>query len=353
MVQNTSKEELKNIFTIFVFSSLLLGFLTCCDKAPENISLIKDKQTALGDILNKRGINLGNALEAPMPGEWGVKIQPEYFDIIRSACFDAVRLPVRFSAHTSQIAPYLIDPAFLALVDLVINRGLNAGLSIILDLHHFDEIMVDPAGQHDRYLAIWRQLSHHYQNYPSNLSFELLNEPNQQLDAKNWNLLITESISLIRRTNPRRLILIGGTDFNSIDSLNLLQLPPDDNLAAVFHFYEPFEFTHQGASWIAGSQQWLGKTWRGTKEEKKYLSDQLDHAAAWSLKNQVPVIMNEFGAMAEIDADSRRQWTAFTARAAEERNIGWVYWEFCSQFKVYDCKNNSWDSDLLMALIPE
>ena len=315
--------------------------------------MVKNTPTAFGNILLKRGINIGNALEAPIPGKWGVKIQPEYFDIIRTAGFDGVRLPVRFSAHTSQDAPYLIDPTFLTLVDQVISQGLNASLSIILDLHHFDEIMVDPEDQHDRFLAIWKQLSQHYQDYPSNLFFELLNEPSQQLDAKTWNTLINESIALIRRTNPQRNIFIGGVDFNRINGLDLLQLPPDDNLVAVFHFYEPFEFTHQGASWVAGSQQWLGTTWKGTKAEKKHLSDQLDYAAAWSLKHRVPVIMNEFGAMAGIDADSRQQWTAFTARAAEERNIGWVYWEFCSQFKVYDCKNNSWDSDLLMALIPE
>ena len=42
-----------------------------------------------------RGINLGNALEAPKEGQWGVIIKDEYFRIIREAGFDAVRIPIR------------------------------------------------------------------------------------------------------------------------------------------------------------------------------------------------------------------------------------------------------------------
>jgi len=46
-----------------------------------------------------RGINLGNALEAPKEGEWGVQLKAEYFPAIKKAGFATVRLPVRWSAH--------------------------------------------------------------------------------------------------------------------------------------------------------------------------------------------------------------------------------------------------------------
>ena len=45
-----------------------------------------------------RGVNLGNALEAPVEGEWGVTLREEYFRLIREAGFDAVRIPIRWSA---------------------------------------------------------------------------------------------------------------------------------------------------------------------------------------------------------------------------------------------------------------
>lgn len=52
-----------------------------------------------------RGINLGNALDAPAEGVWGVVLQSEYFQTIRQAGFDSVRLPVRWSAHAGKEPP--------------------------------------------------------------------------------------------------------------------------------------------------------------------------------------------------------------------------------------------------------
>ena len=53
-------------------------------------------------LINKRigrGINLGNALEAPKEGDWEIIIKPEYFKIIKTAGFSSVRIPIRWSTH--------------------------------------------------------------------------------------------------------------------------------------------------------------------------------------------------------------------------------------------------------------
>src|SRR5262245_6092527 len=70
-----------------------------------------------------RGINLGNALEAPREGEWGVRLSPEYFRAIRDAGFDTVRLPVKWSAHAKADAPYTIDAKFAARVDWPLDQA--------------------------------------------------------------------------------------------------------------------------------------------------------------------------------------------------------------------------------------
>ena len=41
-----------------------------------------------------RGINLGNALEAPREGAWGLTLQVEHFERIKQAGFAAVRIPI-------------------------------------------------------------------------------------------------------------------------------------------------------------------------------------------------------------------------------------------------------------------
>src|SRR4051812_17080744 len=96
-----------------------------------------------------RGINLGNALEAPREGAWGVTLRAEYFRAIKEAGFDTVRLPVNWSAHAGAEAPYTIDPTFAARVDWAIDQALAHRLNIIVNVHHYGEMDADP----DRHLS--------------------------------------------------------------------------------------------------------------------------------------------------------------------------------------------------------
>src|SRR5688572_15645449 len=138
-------------------------------------------------ITLQRGMNMGNMLEAPNEGEWGLHVREAYFDEIKNAGFDFVRLPIRWSAHAADSAPYLIDASFFARVDQIIAWALDRDLVIIVDLHHYEEMMTDPRGNQERLLGLWEQIAEHYKDYPSTVLFEILNEPNSQLDAALWN----------------------------------------------------------------------------------------------------------------------------------------------------------------------
>lgn len=331
--------------------SLTLALLSGCARVAKPAE--KTPMLAFEDLNIQRGINMGNCLEAPTPGEWGVSIEPDHFRVIRQAGFDTVRLPVRFSAHTSAQPPYEIESNFLQLVDEVISWALANDLRVVLDLHHYEQIMHDPQAERERFLAIWEQLSTHYQDAPPSLYFELLNEPQQQLDAQTWNSLLAEALAVIRRSNPSRKVIVGGVDYSNVAFLAALQLPTDKNLIATFHYYEPFHFTHQGASWVDGAEAWVGTLWQEDAEKKQAIREQLDNAAAWSRKQRVGLVLGEFGAIAVADQRSRQRWTAFIAREVEKRNIGWVYWDFCAEFRVYNCASDEWDLPLLRSLVPE
>ena len=355
MVEAIYPQEIKwNTKLVTLFSMVILSLISPgCDHSPWVAMPTRQVSVAYRDSLLIRGINLGGALEAPSPGEWGVTIQPHFFNTIHDAGLNAVRIPVRFSAHTSPSPPYIIEPDFLQIVDKMIEQGLNSGLTIILDLHHFEELMANPTNHRERFLAIWAQLAEHYQNYPSHLNFEILNEPTDNLDADTWNMLIMDCINIIRQSNPERKVLIGGVNYNNIESLNLLQLPADENLIAVFHFYEPFEFTHQGASWVNNANKWIGNMWEGSTTEKEEIKQKLDLAADWSASQQIPLLMGEFGTIKTADEGSRQRWTEFIVREAEERNIGWIYWDFCGEFAVYNCQQDAWNDTLIQALIQQ
>ena len=300
-----------------------------------------------------RGVNMGNALEAPVEGQWGVIIKDEYFKLIKNAGFDHVRIPVRWSAHADPKPPYTIETSFFNRVDHVINEALKNGLYVVLNIHHYEEMMQRPEQHKDRFLEIWKQLSIRYKDYPETLWFELLNEPCNYLNSRIWNQYLREAINIIRKTNPTRKIIVGPTDWNSIYKLNELEIPKDSNIVVTFHYYNPFQFTHQGAEWVSPSPP-VGTKWLGTAIEKLIISGELDMAVEWSKKNNnIPLFLGEFGAYSKADMDSRVRWTSYVARSAEQRGIAWCYWEFCAGFGIYDPVRNEWKTPLLRALIPE
>jgi endoglucanase len=301
-----------------------------------------------------RGINLGNALEAPVEGEWGITIREEYFDVIKSAGFNSVRIAVRWSAHARADKPYTMDADFFNRTDEVIAQALARGFVVILTMHHYNELYADPAGHRERFLAIWKQIAARYKNHPATLIFEPLNEPHDRLGAAGWNQLIKELLPVIRETNPGRKVVLGPVNYNDIRQLNALELPPADrNLIVSVHYYLPYPFTHQGAHWQAGSDAWLGTRWTGSDAEKQAIRDDFDLAASWAKTNHRPLFIGEFGANRKADMESRARWTRFVADAAIERGFSFTYWDFCAEFfGLYDPPTKRWNKELLEAIIP-
>jgi len=300
-----------------------------------------------------RGVNMGNALEAPSVGEWGVTLDDSYFQVIKEAGFNSVRIPIRWSAHATTQAPYMIDPSFFVLVDKAVHEALAQGLTVIIDMHHYEELYQNPAAHQERFVALWAQIAGHYQGYPLELYFEPLNEPNGALSAGVWNSLFADVLATIRRTNPNRMVVVGPVEWNAISQLRSLELPPQDRrLIVTVHYYDPMSFTHQGAEWVEGSEAWLGTTWEGAPGEQAAIRHDFDLAAAWAKAHGRPLFLGEFGTYDKADMDSRVRWTTFVAREAEAHGWSWAYWEFCAGFGVYDAEQHAFRRPLLEALIP-
>ena len=337
----------------FIQLALALTLVSACSTAPTPAPTPEPPVDAF--TINQRlahSVNLGNALEAPTEGEWGVTLKEEFFQVISQKGFTAIRLPVRWSAHALKEAPYTIDPEFFKRVDWAVAQAFANNLAIVVNMHHYEEMALDPAGNQARFLAIWQQIAEHYQAYPNALMFEPMNEPNGLLNAKHWNDLISLALPEIRATNPTRNIVIGPAEWNGMRALDDLILPPDNqHIIVTFHYYNPFQFTHQGAEWVPGSESWLGTEW-GSNAEEQYIKYDFDIVKAWAKENQRPIFLGEFGAYSKADMASRARWTDFVARQVEARNFSWGYWEFCAGFGLYDFTTNQWHEELVQALIP-
>ena len=299
-----------------------------------------------------RGVNLGNALEAPHEGDWGVKLKEEYFKRIAEAGFNSVRIPVRWSAHADAAAPYTIDAKFFERVDWAVDQALRRKLLVVLNMHHFDGMMKDPANHRERFVALWKQIAEHFKDRPPEVAFELLNEPQDKLTAEEWNRDLAAALAVVRQSNPTRDVVIGPVHWNAISELNSLKLPDDDrHLIVTVHYYLPFHFTHQGADFVSGAQQWLGTKWSGTLAEKQAITRDFDTALDWAVAHHRPMYLGEFGSYEKADMESRVRWTRFIADEALKRKMSIAYWEFCSGFGCYDPKRDQWIASIRNALL--
>ena len=299
----------------------------------------------------QRGINIGNALESPKDFPWDVKMSNKFFDDIKDAGFDTVRIPVRFSDYTSDSDNFKIDEEFFKKIDKYVDYALDKDLIVVLDLHHFEEIMKEPRVHKEEFLKIWQQIANRYQKYDKKLVFELLNEPKENLSSQLLNEYIEEAIKIIRKTNPKRTIIVGPYNFYQIDYLNELNVPKDSNIVVSFHYYEPNDFAFQGNIYHNGFEHLSNITWEGTNEQMDYLKKRFDIVENWANKNKVKIFLGEFGVTKEAPEASRRAWIKAVREEAEKRNFSWAYWELASGFGIYNQIEGTWDRDILSALI--
>ncbi|WP_227482873.1 glycoside hydrolase family 5 protein [Clostridioides sp. ES-S-0001-03] len=302
-------------------------------------------------VTMQRGINIGNALESPKNFPWDVKMSNKYFDDIKMAGFDTVRIPVRFSDYTSDSNDYKIDEEFFKKIDGHIKYALDKELVVVLDLHHFEDIMKEPQTNKEKFLKIWQQIANRYQKYDKKLVFELLNEPKESLSPQLLNEYFKEAIIIIRKTNPKRTIIVGPYNYYQIDYLKDLNIPKNSNIVVSFHYYEPNDFAFQGNIYHKGFENLSNITWEGTNEQLEYLKKRFDTVEKWANKNNVKVLLGEFGITKEAPEASRVAWIKAVREEAEKRNFSWAYWELASGFGIYNQVEGTWDEDILNALV--
>ena len=212
-----------------------------------------------------RGVNFGNMLEGPSEGAWGLFVEEIFFDRAVEAGFDHIRLPVSWTHHALTNAPYTIEQEFFDRVEFVVDEALAHGLKVVLNNHHYDPFNENPVAEWDRALGLWQQIATRFQNRPDNmLVFEIMNEPHGLLNSQPelWNQFMADALNVIRQTNPTRKVMVGPVFWNSIRGLSTFSPPKDNDLIATVHFYEPFLFTHQGATWIDPVPP-IGVEWHG------------------------------------------------------------------------------------------
>ena len=327
-----------------------------------------------------RGISMGNSWESTgkdmnQDAGWGNPILDSDFQVVKDAGFNSVRLPVRWNCDAEVNAPYTIDQNRLAgvLEDVSIINSL--GMVAIVNFHHYEthnqcygdglvtaaqNIKNDPdtyALEKERFLAMWKQVATALNAFPDDMVvLEILNEPNGIASSATINDMMLSAYNVIREAAPGKTIMFEGNGYSKFAEIKKLELPQDGNIIVSGHYYEPYEFTHQGT---AGDQYPCGAKITSSdltniaREFKSYIDTIKVYFPDSDGIHSVPVNMGEFGGVGRTGSQCgeeapseamRAQWTDYVIRAAESYGISWQYWAYgkTSGFQAYDQSLEAW-----------
>ncbi len=303
--------------------------------------------------------------------------------LIRSIGFDHVRLTIEPAPLFNGEDPSRLKAGYLKYLDNALDLILARGLAVIVDIHPSDEFKVrlnSNDRQIEAFARFWLTLSQHLSaRDPERVFLEVINEPMVE-DGYRWLGMQGKLISAVRLGAPQHTIIASGHRWSGIAEL-LFMLPyADRNIIYNFHFYEPFAFTHQGASWAGGNLTFyknipypsnlesVSKVLNTIQDEParynllRYgeegwnaarIDREIGVAAAWAAKYEVPLTCNEFGTFRNFAPPADRAlWIRDLRTALEKYRIGWTMWDYAGGFGVVNKQNGhaTPDAEILKAL---
>jgi endoglucanase len=275
------------------------------------------------------------------------------------------------------------ETPFITELDRVVKVMLDNHLSVIIDIHPTSEYKAElfqGTSGVASFVALWRALAQHYAiTDPDHVFFEIMNEP-EQSDPFRWQGIQASVVTAIRQVAPHNTIIASGAHWSSLPDLLVLQPLSDPNIIYTFHDYEPFPFTHQGATWtspevrperaipypstpqniapkldeessLAG--QFFLNEYGENRWDAARIENSIEFAAKWSALHHVPVYCGEFGVFRDYAPPvARAQWLHDMRVALEKNHIGWAMWDYQGGFAIVTKANGTTtpDEDIVNAL---
>ena len=364
---------------IFPVLMVCLLFFTCntTEVSLDDLKETGQVEAALRKTSFSKGVNFSQWFEAATAHEIPFTMYGEQdFADLKSLGADVIRLPIRMHSMTGGAPDYTLDPLFLKFLDIAVDWAEKYELYLIIDNHSFHPVNATSDDVDSVLLPVWAQIARRYNDRSEYVLYEILNEPHGISDER-WGEIQEMAIETIRKYDRKHTIIVGGTDFNSVSKLHSIPDYSDTNLIYTFHFYDPFLFTHQGASW-SPPMEYLSKVpfpankkkmpklhrkLKGTWIENSLsnyehdaassmLLSTLDRVTAFSRERDVPVFCGEFGVyIPQSPPEDRVVWYEFVAGALDRRNISRTSWDYFGGFGIFDNDGKNFDSDINTAVV--
>ena len=248
-------------------------------------------------------------------------------------------------------------------------------VSLTIDYHAYDGSYNRASSKDPKFReavsSLWCTVAQHFvKEKREDLFFELTNEPclslpeGEYIDQADWTLLAQMMIDSIRKVDKTRPIIFGDTKWYSLDELIKNKPLKDKYVIYSFHMYDPFVFSHQGASWtnmgtmknvpfpysperwsteyrdfgiINGTPEWVKDQMKRYYQEgnKQFIKNRLAKVKNWAYDNNVPLICNEWGALPNTaKIEDLNAYFKTMGEIFKEMDISWQVW-----FGIMDSEN--------------
>lgn len=351
----------------------------------------------------ERGMGIGGWLTNykrfnVLPDKWRMKItvgDMEHFrsyitedDVKNIADMGLDHIRLGFDQIVVEESPYKYRDEIFEIIKRFASWCKKYDLNLVLNLHKSlgnycdikeDVTLLESPELQDRFVALWREFEKRFEGYDY-VAFELLNEV-RNVKADDWNSLAGRAVSEIRKLNPDRIIIIGGTHWNSPSTVGRIKLFDDPNIVYTFHFYEPYEFTHQRGvlqapplfynrvmhypSDIAPYREYrecigadLGSYKKLARMDKEALRKMLQPAFDFAKKYPDKILWcGEFGTIRHAPLRSRENYMRDIISMLKENGIQYCVWNYLStpndgnRFSLVDDDNRKILSPELLKII--
>ncbi|WP_345953712.1 cellulase family glycosylhydrolase [Mucilaginibacter sp. PAMB04168] len=337
--------------------------IVCVLIAKSTPTLAQDRAVAF-----KRAASLDNGISISwLEQTWDDKaiqqnrVGPADFKLLRQLGFRSVRLPVAFEYYQAKNIPIV---NVLKRIDEVWRYCSKNNLKLVIDYHYGTISDTNYTTATQKAIKTWQLLARRYAKVPADrLFFELYNEP-PPMDPQRWKDAAFNMVSSIRKVDKKRTLLVGASNYNSIYELSRFVRLADENIIYIYHFYEPFFFTHQGAAWVGDQVSTTGvpfpynvekfpalnpkakNTWGETNYNQykndgneQSVKDKLQIVKNWSAKYYVPVLCSEYGVYNKYaDLDSRCRYIKAVRTSLKQLQMPGMLWDYDGNFSIFKGK---------------
>ena len=291
---------------------------------------------------------------------WGNPVVTEaMIQAVKNAGFNAIRIPIRWQCHITDVPTMSIDEAWIKRIKEVVDWCLKNGLKVIINAHNEKWLESRPTSQYKeenckKLKLLWKNIANEFADYDSRLAFAGTNEVHvknnwgeptaENLEVQNaYNQTFVDAVRNTGGNNAKRHLIVQTYTCNPEYGINggfIIPTDADGNgknyMSVEFHFYQPWSYA--GYPDTGDRYDYWGDKYKdaGEKvpdENEKWMTDFFEKVVkTWSNKG-LGIVIGEWGVTNRNTSnpgevhENMTYYCNFLTKEAHDRGFSTFVWD--------------------------